>query len=105
MSTQKTKDYKKCGFRDRVDVCRFRAEDCNPSECDMHDIPFTAKGILKQANAEKKIVRELRKKLKVLKKEGKTDEVKEIKAKIKDKGVGGVKLLRAYAYCKRRGVE
>jgi len=99
-------DYKEgCGFREKVGVCNFRAEDCEPSECDMFDIPFTSKGIKKQSRIERKKVIGLAKKIKAMKKnhehKTKPEEYKQAKADLKDIVIGMVKLSKAYEYCKR----
>jgi hypothetical protein len=98
--------YKKgCGFREKVNVCGFKKEDCNSKECDMFDIEFTAKEILKKSKQERKEIIDLTMKMKEMKKnhEHKTnpEEFKKIKSLRKDKVIGMIKLSKAYNFCKR----
>lgn len=97
--------YKKCGFKEKVNVCGFKAEDCNPKECDMYNIKFTAKDINKQAKLEKREIIRLTKDMRKMKKnhehKTKAKEYKAMKKLRKDKVIGMVKLSKAYMYCKR----
>jgi hypothetical protein len=98
--------YKKgCGFREKVNVCTFKEEDCNKKECDMFDIDFTAKSILKKSKEERQSVIELTQQMRKMKKEHEhkknPKEYKRIKDLRKDKVIGMVKLSKAYNYCKR----
>jgi hypothetical protein len=96
--------YKKCGFR-KINLCKFREEDCRPDKCDMYDIPFNVKGILKQAKIEREAVTQLTNKMVKMKKAGehktnkdKYDEIKKLRS---DKVYGMLKLSKAYMHCKR----
>lgn len=99
-------DYKKdCGFREKVSVCGFIPEDCRPEKCDMFEIPFSVKGILKQSKKERKEVVKLTEKLSEMKKnhehKTKKEEYEKVKADRKDRVIGMMKLSKAYVYCKR----
>lgn len=95
---------KDCGFR-KLELCKFKEEDCLPEKCDMHDIPFTSKGILAQLRKEKKAVKNLTNKMITMKKSGKhkdqKDEYEKIKLDRNDKVYGLLKLGKAWTYCKR----
>ena len=97
--------YKKCGFRDKVNVCSFKPEDCNPEECDFYNIDFSVKGIKKQTDKEKKLFIEIHEELKQMKKDKTHKEDKErynhLKKQRKDKVLGILKLSKAFAYLKR----
>lgn len=96
--------YKECGFR-KINLCKFKEEDCSPDKCDMYNIPFTSKGILNQAKIERKAVKYLANKMIKMKKSGKHKTDKESYEKIKktrnDKALGMLKLSKAYMHCKR----
>lgn len=97
--------YKKnCGFR-KINICKFREEDCLPEKCDMYNIAFTAKDILKQAGKEKKTVKLLARQIIDMKLEGKHKTDKEryelLKKDRNDKVYGLLKLSKAYMHCKR----
>ena len=83
--------HKKCGFREKIKVCSFKAEDCNSKECGFFDIEFNTKAISKQIRLEQKRV----KKLSVEK-----EQTKEIERKIKDIVTGVIYLTKAYTYLK-----
>jgi len=113
--------YKKdCGFM-KLGCCTFKPEHCRPMEksdgglyCDLYDIQFTSKEILKEIKKIKKKIKSLTseniklKKLKQMIKAEKKDkddkdvlEYKKKLAEIKDLGKGMEYLDRAYKYCKR----
>lgn len=91
-----------CGFREKVNVCKFREEDCNPEKCDMFNIKFTSKDIMKTTKIERKNVIDLTKQMKDVKKKDR-EKYLELKELRKDKVIGMVKLSKAYMYCKRTG--
>lgn len=95
----------KCWFREKVMVCNFNAEDCNPSECDFYELDFTVKDIKKRAKSEKEEVISLTKRMKDMKKnhEHRTnkEEYDKIKALRNDKAIGMAKLSKAFNYLKR----
>lgn len=99
--------YKKCGFRDKIHVCKFREEDCTPDKCDMYNIAFEAKIIKKMIDKERKAVKKYHIQMKELRKKGlkATDEYKKAKAIRKDKVCGLIKLTEAYMYLKRIKIE
>lgn len=96
-----------CGFRNKIKVCNFKPEDCNPEKCDMYNIEFSVKAIKKQAKIEQKAVKELEKKRVKMKKTGehktKIEEYKKIKSTRNDKVYGLIKLSKAMVYLKRTG--
>lgn len=100
-SIRNKKKYDECGFN-KLNLCGFKPEDCAADNCDMHNIPFTAKGVLKQSKKEHKAIKELHNQLIEEKKaHGKTDLYKELKNKRNDKVVGMLKLSKAYVHLKR----
>ncbi len=100
--------YKKCGFRDKAQVCNFKEEHCTPEECDFYDIEYSVKSIKKQIREERKNVIKLHEKLKEMKKnhehKTKKEEYDTIKKLRNDKAVGVFKLSKAYAKIKRMKV-
>lgn len=97
--------FKKCGFRDIIHVCKFKEEDCNPKECDMYDIEFKVKPILKQARTERKNLIKLQKEINRMKKCGdhkkSVEKYKKLKLDRDDKAIGMFKLSKAIMYLKR----
>ena len=105
--TPTEKKHKKCGFRDKIDVCRFKPEQCNAKDCDMHSIEFTLRKVLAKTKVLRAEIKVLHGRKKAMKKAGyhKTnpDEYKELKHNIADKVSGMMKMSQAYMYCKRTG--
>ena len=101
--------YKKCGFRDKAQVCNFKEEHCTPDECDFYNIEYTAKEIKKQIRIERKNVIESHNKLKEMKAnhEHKTEkeEYDKTKKDRNDKAIGIMKLSKAYAKIKRMKIK
>ena len=97
--------HKKCGFRDRVKVCGFKAEDCNAKECDMYEIDFKSKEILKTSKQLRKEIIRLHEEMQQMKKERRNKSEKEkydaLKKERNDKVHGMAKLAKAYVYAKR----
>lgn len=94
----------KCGFR-KIKLCGFKEQDCSPKKCDMYNIEFTSKAILKQAGIEKKAVKKMTMQMIDMKKKGKhktnPEEYKKLKETRNDKAYGMLKLSKAYMHCKR----
>jgi len=101
--------YKKCGFRDKAQVCNFKEEDCNSEECDFYDIGYTVKDIKKKIREERKNVINLHNKLKEMKAnhqhKTKKTEYDELKKDRNDKAIGVFKLSKAYAKVKRMKIK
>jgi len=93
-----------CGFREKADVCGFKAEDCNKG-CDFYDLEYSIKAIKKRSKEEQKNVITLTDDMKEFKKQGfkKTNPegYKKIKNERKDKVIGMMKLSKAYVKLKR----
>jgi len=104
MTTEKT--HKICGFRDKVKVCNFKAEDCTPEKCDMYNIDFTAKSILAHSKQLQEKLREITPKVeKVAETQGKSsEEYKKLRAVQADIAYGMAYMSKAYMWCKRRGI-
>jgi hypothetical protein len=80
-----------CGFRVRVPVCKFRAEDCVPEKCSFHNLPFTSRDVRKRIDEEQKLIRELH------------NDTTKNEVEIRDRASGVLYLLRAWHYLKRCG--
>lgn len=102
-----------CGFREKVDACNMREDQCRPEKkglknlefCGFYELDFTMRAIKKKTKELHKEFMELHKKKRKLEKEGKkkTDEYKETKKLRKDRFVGLAKLGLASKYLSSRG--
>lgn len=82
--------HRPCGFRDRVGICKFHAEDCKPEMCDFYNIPFNSRDILKRMKAEHEDIKRLQ-------------ETRENQDLLKDKVNDYAYLSQAWTYLKRCG--
>lgn len=96
-------EHKPCGFRDKVNVCKFKPEDCNATKCDMYSLEFNAKAIKAEIKRLRCKVKELQKQLiDIAKTQGKASEAyKETLADRNDCVYGIVYLSKSYLWVKR----
>jgi len=92
---------KDCGFRNKLEVCGFKPEDCNKEKCDFFIIPYELKPIKKQMDKEFVKIRDLEKQIKDMKakKQHKEDEYKKhyqkLKLQVSDLKLGYIYLCKA----------
>lgn len=105
MSKTENKYKQGCIFKEKVDCCTFRVEDCNVNECDFYPLDATIKSISDKAKEEIKVVKDIEKQLIQLRKSGnkKSDEYKELKRLQGDKAKGVYYMSKALGWLKRTG--
>lgn len=100
-----SKEYKVCGFKDKIKVCNFKPEHCNKKDCDFFELEFTSKAIKKRVKEERKEVIRLTDEMQAMKKKGEhkvnAEKYQKLKDLRKDKVMGMMKLSKSYMYCKR----
>lgn len=101
-------EYKKgCNFRNKIQVCNFKAEDCRPEKCDMFDIKWTLKSVDKVYQDIRKRLLFIQDEIKVMKKNGEKktnpEKYKLLKQERFDNVKGGIYMSRAFERLKREG--
>lgn len=92
-----------CGFRDKIQCCSFKEEDCSPEKCDMYNIEFTSKAILQVMKEEQAKVKQINDEMQKfrLAKDTNNDHYKELKKQLADVCYGCAYLSKAYVHLKR----
>lgn len=105
---EKKPEYKEhCGFRNKINVCSFKAEDCSPEKCDMYNIEWNRKSLETEFKKIKKRLKEIQEEIKSMKKSGEKktdpDKYKALKVERFDLVKGGIYLGKAFERVKREG--